>query len=218
MSGQRSGIAHRESRWVAAAAILGVVGIQLLLPSDLTLQPRFLLPAIELALLVAILASNPNRLTAESRDMRRVSIALIGVIGVANAVSLGHLVDALLNVSPTSGRRLLLAALGIWLTNIVVFALGYWELDRGGPHARSVGAQMDPDLLFPQMTLDQPGFATWLPTFDDYMYVSFTNSTAFSPTDTMPLTGRIKMAMLVQSLMSLVTIGLVGARAVNILG
>jgi len=100
----------------------------------------------------------------------------------------------------------------------VVFALSYWELDRGGPHARSVGAQMDPDLLFPQMTLDQPGFATWLPTFDDYMYVSFTNSTAFSPTDTMPLTGRIKMAMLVQSLMSLVTIGLVGARAVNILG
>ena len=89
MSGQRSGIAHRESRWVAAVAILGVVGVQLLLPSDLTLQPRFLLPAIELALLVAILASNPNRLTAESRDMRRVSIALIGVIGVANAVSLG---------------------------------------------------------------------------------------------------------------------------------
>jgi uncharacterized membrane protein len=218
MSGQRSGIAHRESRWVAAVAILGVVGVQLLLPSDLTLQPQLLLPAIELALLVAILASNPNRLTAESRDMRRVSIALIGVIGVANLVSLGHLVDALLNVGPTSGRGLLFAALGIWLTNIVMFALVYWELDRGGPHARSVGAQLDPDLLFPQMTLDQPGFTTWVPTFDDYMYVSFTNSTAFSPTDTMPLTGRIKMAMLVQSLLSLVTLGLVVARAVNILG
>jgi uncharacterized membrane protein len=217
MSSQTPVMAHRESRWRAAVAILAVVGVQLLLPQSLTFGPMFALPAIELVLLAAILASNPNRLTAESRDMRLVSLALIGVIGLANLVSLELLVDALLNGGTTSGRLLILSALGVWLTNIVVFALVFWELDRGGPRARSVGEPVEPDLLFPQMSLDQPRFASWLPSFEDYLYLSFTNSTAFSPTDTMPLTGRMKMAMLVQSLLSLVTIALVGARAVNLL-
>jgi uncharacterized membrane protein len=207
-----------ESRWPAAAAVVAAIGVQLVLPNALTFGPRWMLPTVETVLLVAILATNPNQLTEESHDMRRVSLLLVAVTAAANFVSLGHLVDGLLNGGPTSGRQLILAALGIWLTNVAVFALVFWELDRRGPHARSVGEQVDAELLFPQMALAEPRFTSWVPTFADYLYVSFTNSTAFSPTDTMPLSGRIKMAMLVQSLLSLVTIGLVGARAVNILG
>jgi uncharacterized membrane protein len=173
---------------------------------------------LEAVLLLAIMATNPNRLTRESRDMRQVSLGLIALIAVANLLSLTLLVQALLNGSATSGRYLILAALGIWLTNVVVSALVFWELDRGGPHARSIGEPVEAEFLFPQDSLPEPRFATWTPDFGDYLYVSFTNSTAFSPTDTMPLSGRMKMAMLVQSLLSLVTIGLVAARAVNILG
>jgi hypothetical protein len=208
---------HRESRWGAASAIVAAVVVHLVLPGGLIFGPRFALPVIELLLLAAVLFTNPTRLTAESRDMRVVSIGLAGVVALGNELSLGLLVDSLLNGSSTSGRSLILAALGIWLTNVVVFALFYWELDRHGPHARSIGEQADADLLFPQMTLDGARFAAWSPTFTDYLYVSFTNSTAFSPTDAMPLTRRIKLFMLLQSLLSLVTIALVGARAVNIL-
>ena len=100
---------------------------------------------------------------------------------------------------------------------MVVFALVLWELDRGGPHARSVGHGRSADLLFPQMTLDDPAQRAWSPSFVDYLYVSFTNSTAFSPTDAMPLSARVKLVMLAQELLSFVTVGLVVARAVNIL-
>jgi uncharacterized membrane protein len=209
---------YRESRWGAAAAVLAVVCVQIVLPSSLILGSRYLLPGVEVVLLVALVATNPTKLTAKSRDMRAGSIALLLLIGAANTLSLGLLVDSLLNGSTTSGRTLILAAIGIWLTNVVVFGLAYWELDLHGPHSRSTGVPVDPDLLFPQMTLDGPRFHNWAPKFVDYLYVSFTNSTAFSPTDTMPLTRRIKLLMLVQSLASLVTVALVGARAVNILG
>jgi uncharacterized membrane protein len=207
-----------ESRWPAAAAVVAVIVVQLALPATLTFGSRYLLPALEAALLVVIVGTNRNQLTVRSVDMRYVSLALIAVMAAANLLSLGLLVNALLTGSETSGRLLILAALGIWLTNVVVFALVFWELDRRGAHARSTGNGGDYELLFPQMTLPEPRFAAWLPIFGDYLYVSFTNSTAFSPTDTMPLSSRIKMAMLAQSLLSLVTIGLVGARAVNILG
>ena len=207
-----------ESRWPAAVAVIVVIVVRVVLPDTLTFGPRWVLPGIEAVLLFALLAANPNQLTRESRDMRLFSLALTCVIAAANAASLARLVDALLNGSATSGRQLILSSLGIWLTNVVVFALLYWDLDRHGPRARSIGEDVEPELLFPQMTLDQPQYAAWRPHFEDYLYVSFTNSTAFSPTDTMPLSGRIKMAMLVQSLLSLVTIALVGARAVNILG
>ncbi|MDX6366049.1 MAG: hypothetical protein QOK30_1125 [Nocardioidaceae bacterium] len=210
---------HRtESRWPAATAVAAVIAAQLALPDPLTFGSRELMPALEAALLIAIVATNRNQLTVTSVDMRYVSLTLIGVMAVANSLSLALLVNALLNGGATTGRLLILAALGIWLTNVVVFALVYWELDRRGAHARSTGNAGDWELLFPQMTLDEPQYQAWLPVFGDYLYVSFTNSTAFSPTDTMPLSSRIKMAMLVQSLLSLVTIGLVGARAVNILG
>jgi len=115
MSGQPPGVPHQESRWRAAVAILAVVGVQVTLPESLTFGPHLLPPSVELVLLAVVLAANPNRLTTESRDMRLISIVPIGVIGAANAVSLGLLVDSLLKGAATSGRLLVLAALGIWL-------------------------------------------------------------------------------------------------------
>ena len=105
----------------------------------------------------------------------------------------------------------------IWITNVLVFGLWYWELDRGGPVARLEAHRRQPDFLFPQMTAPDATTPDWTPTFLDYLYTSFTNATAFSPTDTMPLTAWAKLLMMVQSLASLLTVSLVISRAVNIL-
>jgi uncharacterized membrane protein len=206
-----------ESRWGAAAAVLGVAALHLALPERFIPGPRWGVPLLETVLIGALLAANPTRITRESRDARWLSLALVAVVAAANSVSLIQVVRLLLSGGATSGRDLVAAAVGVWLTNVVLFGLVFWELDRGGSHARSIGRDRRPDLLFPQMTLDDPAWSSWSPSFVDYLYVSFTNSTAFSPTDTMPLTARAKLAMLAQALLSFVTVGLVVARAVNIL-
>jgi hypothetical protein len=117
----------------------------------------------------------------------------------------------------TNGHQLIIGGGDIWLINVLLFSLWYWELDRGGPGIRAAGEDGPPDLLYPQMGLDGAGFAAWRPQFVDYLYVSLTNATAFSPTDTLPLSTNAKLMMGLQSLISLVTLGLVISRAVNIL-
>ncbi|WP_205739631.1 DUF1345 domain-containing protein [Georgenia sp. SYP-B2076] len=194
--------------------MLVVAAVHLAMPERLSPGPRWAVPALEIVLLVALLAANPTRITRESRDARALSLVLVAVIATANALSLIELTRLLLAGGAANGRELIVAAVGVWLTNVVVFALVLWEVDRGGPHARSVGRESAPELLFAQMTMDD---ASWSPSFADYLYVSFTNSTAFSPTDTLPLSRRIKMTMLAQELLSFITVGLVVARAVNIL-
>ena len=141
---------------------------------------------------------------------------MIAVITIANVLALGELIRALLDHTTAEGRTLVFASVPIWLTNVIAFGLWYWEIDRGGVTARMFPDHRQPDFLFPQMTTPaaSPG---WAPTFLDYLYTSFTNATAFSPTDTMPLTSRVKLLMMVQSLASLLTVALVVSRAVNIL-
>lgn len=217
MPGAGARASEGESRWGAAAAVLVVAAVHVVLPEPLLPGPRWAVPAFEVALLIALLAANPTRITRESRDARALSLLLIAAVAAANAFSLAQLVRLLLYGSTASGRYVILAAVAVWLTNIVVFALAYWEVDRAGPHARSTGRDVVPDLLFPQMSLNDPRLANWSPSFVDYLYLSFTNSTAFSPTDTMPLSGRMKATMLLQALLSVITLGLVVARAVNIL-
>ena len=124
----------------------------------------------------------------------------------------------LLNGGKENGHQLILSGIVLWCTNVLLFGLWYWEIDRGGPPARAKGEPDRADFLFPQMTDPKWAPANWMPKLIDYLYVSLTNATAFSPTDTMPLTPTAKWLMSAQSLVSLVTIGLVVARAVNILG
>jgi len=209
---------HGEPRWPALLAVLVAALLQLILPDSLIrgLGYRWLIPALEGALMAVLLVVNPGRISREESRLRVIGVALIALITVANVVSLTELIHALLYGAKTSGRPLVYASVPIWLTNVIVFGLWYWELDRGGPAARQVSAHRRPDFLFPQMSApgSSPG---WTPSFLDYSYTSFTNATAFSPTDTMPLTAWAKLLMMLQSLASLVTIAVVISRAVNIL-
>ena len=206
-----------EHRWPVALATAVAIGLQVALPDRLNLASRFLLPAVEAVMLVLLVSLNPNRVDRVSTPLRRLALALIAVGSLANAYSATQLVIGLVNGSlGRSAGPLLSTGAAIYLTNIIIFALWYWELDRGGPAARATAANTDPDFLFPQMATPQIADPDWEPAFADYLYVSFTNATAFSPTDTMPLTRWSKMIMLLQSAVSLVTVALVVARAVNI--
>jgi len=210
---------HGEPRWPALLAVVAAIALQLVLPQSLIrgLGNRALIPALEGLLLVVLLVANPGHISKEESRLRVVGVALIALISLANLVSLVELIHALLYGSRTGGRPLVYASVPIWLTNVIVFGLWYWELDRGGPARRQQSERHQPDFLFPQMST--PGAAPgWTPDFLDYLYTSFTNATAFSPTDTMPLTAWAKCLMMVQSLASLVTVAVVVSRAVNILG
>jgi hypothetical protein len=154
------------------------------------------------------------------RFVRRFALLLTALVTITNFEALAAVMRALLyeGAKGATGQSLLLDALNIWFTNIVVFALWFWNLDHGGPAMRGLVTERAPDFLFPQMTAaNADGPEPWTPGFIDYFYVSFTNATAFSPTDTMPLSARSKLLMMVEAGASLLTVGLVAARAVNVL-
>jgi uncharacterized membrane protein len=193
--------------------------LQLSLPARLVMPPRFLLPALEILLLIGLTAANPGRIDRRDMRLRVTGIVLIAAVSLANIWSAARLVSELLRAEPIvdSAARLALNGGSIYLTNIIAFALLYWELDRGGPAARTHGVDAYPDFLFPQMTSPELAPPEWEPNFLDYLYVSFTNATAFSPTDVMPLSRPAKVAMAVQSAVALATVALVIARAINVL-
>jgi uncharacterized membrane protein len=211
-------VTEGETRWQVSMAILAAITMELLLPQRLAALPRWVLPALAFLLLVGLVAANPRRIDKESEALRLISMLLIAVLSVANAIAAAHLVGGLIHGTEGRTAAPLLATGGdIWLTNVIVFALWYWELDRGGPVARAHAERDYPDFLFPQMQSPELAPSDWEPKFLDYLYLSFTNASAFSPTDVLPLTRWTKMTMLVQSVVSLATVALVIARAVNIL-
>jgi uncharacterized membrane protein len=207
-----------EQRWPSAIAVLTMIGLQLLLPERLSAGPRWLLPAVEVVLIVVLMAANPGRMERSTPTLRRLGLVLIVCASLGTAWSVLRLVLDIATGHDTGSAAALLAAGGdVWLINVLTFAVWYWEFDRGGPLARARGTHPHPDLLFPQM--GTPGVARpdWEPEFVDYLYLAFTNSTAFSPTDTLPLSRWAKAVMLLQALLSLVVAALVIAKAVNAL-
>ncbi|MBV9839173.1 MAG: hypothetical protein JO156_13725 [Solirubrobacterales bacterium] len=196
---------------------MAAIALQLLLPDRLTAGPSWLLPALEAALLVGLVVATPRELEHEHLLRRRVALGLTALVSAANITSLALLTHELLHHGSPNGRELIVSGALIWLTNVIIFGLWYWETDRGGPGRRAAGHDAPPDFLFPQMQDDQIEPLDWRPGFIDYLYVSLTNAAAFSPTDTMPLSVTAKSMMGLQSIVSLVTIGLVVSRAVNIL-
>jgi hypothetical protein len=169
-------------------------------------------------LVVLLVAINPLRLSRRTTAARWGSLALTAAITVDNTASAVMLDYWILRGDVSNDAAVLLGSGGaIFVTNILAFALWYWELDRGGPFARHAVEQPYPDFLFPQMTDPDKAKPDWRPTFVDYMYVSFTNVVAFSPTDTMPLARWAKLMMTVQASVAMSTIALVIARAVNVL-
>jgi uncharacterized membrane protein len=208
-----------ETRWtVAAVTAIGIL-LQVMVPGRLVLvRPVWVLPALQAALLLALVLANPHRIDRESKTLRMLSLLLAALLSLANGWSVGLLVVDITHgkLGGTAGPLLVTGA-AIWLTNVVAFALWYWEFDRGGPVARALGTNQYPDFQFPQMTAPQMAPPEWEPAFADYLYLAFTNASAFSPTDVMPLSRWAKMAMTVQSIISIITVALVVARAVNIL-
>ena len=208
---------QRHPFWSAEAVVLAALLLDLGLPDRLTIGPRWLLPVVEGLLLVGLVIASPKPDVKHAPVRRQVAMGLIGVVSAVNLYSLVQLVHYLLRGGKAGGHELIVAGAVLWSTNVLLFGLWYWELDRGGPMRRMLEPEATPDFLFPQMTEPEIAPPGWIPGLIDYLYVSFTNATAFSPTDTMPLTAMAKILMTVQSLASLVTVGLVVARAVNIL-
>lgn len=206
-----------EPRLPAALAVLAAIALYSLLPNKLLFLPRFAIPALELLLFIPLVAANPRRMTRGNRELRRLAIALVLLITLSNAGAMVLLIRQLVaGHDEDQAAALLLAAGQIWLTNVLVFALAYWELDRGGPVSRTQVARPRlpiADFRFPQdedhdaapeVAKRSSLKAGWAPGFVDYLYVSVTNSSAFSPTDTMPLSPRAKMLMAVESVSALV--------------
>jgi hypothetical protein len=206
-----------EPRWLVTINILALVGLYLALPERLTLGPAWLMHTVVLSLLIPAIISHRRRQPALSFAL---GIALLIVITVAEIWSLSVLIAGL------PGRRqpppeLLRSAAALWVSNILVFASWYWHLDAGGPHKRHLRAShTEGAFLFPQMTLppDSKLFRSdWKPDFIDYLFLAFNTSTAFSPTDAPVLSRWAKLLMMIQSAVSLGTIAILAARAINIL-
>ena len=207
-----------EQRWPFALTIVVMIALQSLLPDRLTVGNRWVLPAIEVVIIAVLMAANPGRMERSSKPLRMLGLALIAVASLGNAWSVGWLVHDITTGTQTGGAAELLTTGGdVWLINVLTFAVWFWELDRGGPVERAYGTNPYPDFLFPQMSSADMAPKDWEPQFLDYLYLAFTNSTAFSPTDTLPLSRWAKFLMLLQSLISLVTAALVVAKAVNAL-
>ena len=199
--------ARLPDKYVASGSI-GVLGVA-----------RFVVPALEILLLAPLFLAAPRSELLGRLWGRRVVLALIGLISLANAGSMILLVHYIITGHKLGGHELVLASIDIWWTNVIVFSLWFWQLDGGGPTNRTVEQPTyERDFLFPQ--LENPAVAPpgWLPMYLDYFYTSFTNAAAFSPTDVLPLSRGAKMLMLIESGASLLTLLMVASRAVNILG
>jgi hypothetical protein len=215
-----------ESRWEAAPAVALVIAMQLLLALvsrnqhwTLWIFPWWvwLIPVVpELLLLLPLAWQRPRRRLEQLGHRRTVAIGLLAVVSFANAVLLLAVIASLVRGDEKSGAQLLLKAVTVWTTNVIAFGLWYWAFDRGGPARRLEPDPRLPDFQFPQLENPQLAAPGWQPELVDYLYVSFTNSIAFSPTDAMPLSRWAKLLMASESALSSLTVLLIAARAVNI--
>ena len=223
---------HAADFWLARGAVILIVALQLLVSNRVTFGSRWLAPLVEIALLIPLslatgwthknsaVVTTPGH--AETflrlrRWMRLLALLLTGIVSLANLGSLLLLIQALVGGHAGSGRTLLVDAVNIWATNVIAFALWFWNSDRSSPAARGLVSEPQSDFLFSNMTTEAKGARPWTPGFLDYLYLSFTNSTALSPADTLPISQRAKMLMMLEACISLMTIAIVAARAVNIL-
>jgi hypothetical protein len=221
--------AKGENRLPPALAVLVALVVYVFLPGSLQFAGRFTIPAVEVLLLIALVVTNPRRITRQTRWSRAASMALALIVIATNLVSLGLLISEL-SAPSASGQNLLLGAMQIWVTNVIGFALLYWEIDRGGPVTRRSAPRDEmpgADWRFShdenkdtvsEVSRTASEVAGWIPLFVDYLFLSVTNSSAFSPTDTMPLSSRAKVLMAVQATAALLVSLLLVARAVGSLG
>jgi hypothetical protein len=211
-----------EPRWPVALAILTFIGISVALrvavPDRESLGPHWLVPGIEFGLLACLVAADPVHILRRRRWLRRISIALVFALAAATLLSTVILIRDLIIGGKVTNQASSLLASGalIWLGNVLVFSLIYWLLDSGGPVARYLGERAYPDFAFSQQMSPELAPPGWRAEYADYLILGLTTSTAFSPTDVMPMTSWAKLTMALQSIVSLCVVGLVIARAVNV--
>lgn len=217
MTPQRSFRRHLS----AVLALVGIGGIYALISEQLAIGPRGLIPGLIAALVALLLAAVYDGRLALGRT---IGLLILAVVTVAEAVGTSVLVFSLLTASQRMGEMphttalaLLRDAALIWVVNILTFSLWHWELDGGGPGRRHHEGYHSVDFRFPQAGLESPERAPWLPHYVDYLFLAFNTSTAFSPTDTLVLSARAKLLMMVQALISLTVLAIIGARAINTL-
>jgi hypothetical protein len=213
--GDRSGTEHR---WPVVAYVVVVIVIWLVLPDELQFVPRWVVPVMALVILLPLIVFNPKRLDTQTTWSRWIGVLFAAGLVLVNQLHIGLLIVELVN-DDADGPNVLIVALAVWITNVIAFAILFWELDDGGPVARRVLGTDDAapqDFLFPQQGLERiaPG---WKPVFFDYVSFSLSTMMAFSPTDVMPLTTRAKALMSYEALTGFVLLALVISRAVNIL-
>jgi len=209
-----------EPRWPVVLAILAAILMVVLLPERVVLFPVWFPYVIGIALILPMVAVG---LSAEKarwlRVERTIMLLFIVAMGVGTLANLASLIRAMVRRSgEVGGLQLLASSIVVWVSNVLIFSLLYWRIDRGGPEARANNAGTRPDWLFPQAGAPEDAPPDWRPTFVDYLFLGFSTATAFSPTDALPLTSRAKMLMMLESTMSLGTIVVVASRAINILG
>lgn len=210
---------HRgEHRWPAALVVVLCILLQSIQTKHaLSENLRITFLIVESLLLVVLFVFNPTRINRLNQELRNLSLTLLGVITVGNVFCIWVLIKNLLFMTdPITPAKLLLNGGTIWIINILLFGLWFWELDRKGPAARANGIDAYPDFLFPQMENSNLAHPGWRPVFMDYLYVAFTNGTAFSPTDTEPLSSWAKVLMAIESAISLLALVVVIARAINL--
>ncbi|MFQ4140389.1 hypothetical protein PGN35_029150 [Nodosilinea sp. PGN35] len=217
-----------EPRWPVALTIVVVLVLLTVLPDRVRLVPVWVPGLLGMTVLGSLslvpLSGGKVRWAKPSRRLsRRVERWVLGLfcltVGVATLVSLAYLIDDMINHSTElDGLQLLTSSIAVWIDNVLLFSLLYWQVDRGGPEARVQHATPRRDWGFPQDDIDTADFAHWHPTFVDYLFLAYTTATAFSPTDALPLTVRAKLLMMLESSISLATILVVVSRAINILG
>jgi len=206
-----------ESRWPAFGAIVVVIGAQSWIANSLSLRPVWPYPVATGVLLLLSLGvyagkSEPGRL------LRRLSVGLLSILVLGNLAATFWLVRGVFVDAKLGGTGLLLAGVALWVANIAIFALAYWELDGGGPEARALGYDGYPDLAFPQMQGDSGGLVApdWKPMFPDYLFVAVMTATAFSPTEAMPYSRRVKLVMGTEGVLAFAIFTMLVARAVNV--
>jgi uncharacterized membrane protein len=208
-----------ESRWPPAIALCAAITVPLLLPDRFSVVSKWVEPAVLALLLVAHIIADPGRIDRRSRATRAIGVGLLVVLVVGATTQALLLTVELVNGNKALNNPHALLSSGalVWLETIIAFTFAYWELDAGGPAERAHRTARYPHLAFPQHMNPELAPTGWRPLFFDYLYLGLTNATAFSPTDVMPLRHWAKLTMGVQSLISVIILGLVVARAVNIL-
>jgi hypothetical protein len=203
-----------------ALAVLAAAGLRAGLPPQLRDgDARWAFAVVVVVLLGVLIVGDPGRIDRDSTWLRVMTGTLIGLISAVNAAAAVRLVAGIIDaVKFSTDANVLLASGGaIWLSNVITFGLWYWDLDRGGAAARARGSGRQPAFVFPEMVNAQYVAPGWYPKFVDYLYLSFTTATAFSPTDVSAIRRWAKLMMMAEEAISLLVAILVVSRAVNIL-